>query len=151
MNRPNVIVGVDTHSDTHYVAVIDEHGKQLTAEELLAVGSGYRKILAFITHFGLVTGVGVEGTGSYGGGTESSSADSRTPRPRGQPTQPSSAAPTRKIGSFGRLPSSRISPGGTRHIDAEDQGRPRRMPPRPPRPPRRSPLAARSSQLAAQR
>ena len=67
MNRPNVIVGVDTHSDTHYVAVIDEHGKQLTAEELLAVGSGYRKILAFITHFGLVTGVGVEGTGSYGG------------------------------------------------------------------------------------
>lgn len=65
---PNVIVGVDTHSDTHYVAVavIDEHGKHLAAEEFLAVGSGYRKILAFITHFGLVIGVGVEGTGSYG-------------------------------------------------------------------------------------
>ncbi|WP_104201216.1 hypothetical protein [Cryobacterium sp. Y29] len=46
---PNVIVGVDTHSDTHYVAIIDEQGKHLAAEEFLAVGSGYRKILAFIT------------------------------------------------------------------------------------------------------
>ncbi|WP_241987907.1 IS110 family transposase [Cryobacterium sp. TMT1-66-1] len=46
--------------------MIDEHGKHLAAEEFLAVGSGYRKILAFITRFGLVIGVGVEGTGSYG-------------------------------------------------------------------------------------
>ncbi|WP_104131148.1 IS110 family transposase [Cryobacterium sp. M91] len=63
---PNIIVGVDTHSDTLYVAIIDDHGKHLAAEEFLAAGSGYRNVLAVITHFGLVIGVGVEGTGSYG-------------------------------------------------------------------------------------
>lgn len=62
----NVIAGIDTHSDTHHVAVIDEHGKPLADKEFLAVGSGYRKIIDFITSHGTVTAVGVEGTGSYG-------------------------------------------------------------------------------------
>jgi len=65
-DSPNIIIGVDTHSDTHHVAIIDERGKHLADEKFLAVGSGYRSILAFITRFGVVTGVGVEGTGSYG-------------------------------------------------------------------------------------
>ena len=63
---PNVFVGVDTHSDTHFVTIVDKHGKHLAAEDFLAVGFGYRKILAFISHSRLVIGVGVEGTGSYG-------------------------------------------------------------------------------------
>lgn len=62
----NVIAGIDTHADTHHVAVIDEHGKPLADREFLAVGSGYRKIVEFITGYGTVTAVGVEGTGSYG-------------------------------------------------------------------------------------
>jgi transposase len=61
-----VIAGIDTHSDTHHVAVINEHGKPLADKEFLAVGSGYRKILGFITGYGTVAAVGVEGTGSYG-------------------------------------------------------------------------------------
>lgn len=61
-----VIAGIDTHADTHHAAVINEHGKPLADREFLAVGSGYRKILDFITGYGTVTAVGVEGTGSYG-------------------------------------------------------------------------------------
>ena len=62
----NVIAGIDTHADTHHVAVINEYGKPLADREFLAVGSGYRKIVEFITSYGSVTAVGVEGTGSYG-------------------------------------------------------------------------------------
>lgn len=61
-----VIAGVDTHADTHHVAIITEHGQHIADQEFLAVGSGYRKICDFITQFGTVIGVGVEGTGSYG-------------------------------------------------------------------------------------
>jgi transposase len=62
----NVIAGIDTHADTHHVAVINEYGKPIADREFLAVGSGYRKIVEFITSYGPVTAVGVEGTGSYG-------------------------------------------------------------------------------------
>jgi Transposase len=60
------IAGIDTHADTHHVAIINEHGKPLADKEFLAVGSGYRKIVDFINDYGAVTAVGVEGTGSYG-------------------------------------------------------------------------------------
>lgn len=62
----NVIAGIDTHADTHHVAIINEHGKPLADKEFPAVGSGYRKIVDFITGYGTLTAVGVEGTGSYG-------------------------------------------------------------------------------------
>jgi transposase len=64
----NVFVGVDTHADTHHVAIISEYGKPLADQEFLAVGSGYRKILDFIASHGTAAAVGVEGTGSYGAG-----------------------------------------------------------------------------------
>ena len=62
----NVVAGIDTHADTRHVAVINEHGKPIADREFLAVGSGYRKIIDFITSHGTVMAVGVEGTGSYG-------------------------------------------------------------------------------------
>lgn len=61
-----VIVGIDTHSDTHHVAVISDTGEHLADKEYLAVGSGYRKIIEFITSVGTVLAIGVEGTGTYG-------------------------------------------------------------------------------------
>jgi transposase len=61
-----VIAGIDTHADTHHVAVISETGRHLADQEFLAVGSGYRDIIGFITGFGPVIAAGVEGTGSYG-------------------------------------------------------------------------------------
>lgn len=64
--RLKVIAGIDTHTDTHHVAVISETGEHLADRGFLAVGSGYRKIVEFITGPGPVSAAGVEGTGSYG-------------------------------------------------------------------------------------
>lgn len=66
----NVIAGVDTHADTHHVAVITEHGQPVADQQFPATGIGYRQIAHFITDFvtgyGAVIGIGIEGTGSYG-------------------------------------------------------------------------------------
>ncbi|GIU57289.1 IS110 family transposase [Arthrobacter sp. NicSoilC12] len=61
-----VIAGIDTHADTHHVAIITETGAHVADQEFLAVSSGYRKIIEFITGFGPIIAAGVEGTGSYG-------------------------------------------------------------------------------------
>ena len=61
-----VIAGIDTHADTHHVALITEYGKHLADRKFLAVATGYREIAAFLTSLGPVTAVGIEGTGSYG-------------------------------------------------------------------------------------
>jgi transposase len=61
-----VIAGIDTHADTHHVALITEYGKHLADKKFLASGSGYREIAEYITGYGPVIAVGVEGTGSYG-------------------------------------------------------------------------------------
>lgn len=61
-----VIAGIDTHADTHHVALMTYYRKHLGDRKFLAVGSGYREIAAYLTSFGPVTAVGVEGTGSYG-------------------------------------------------------------------------------------
>lgn len=45
---PEVIVGISTHADRH-VAVISGDGVHLADKEYLAVGSGYRRIIGFIT------------------------------------------------------------------------------------------------------
>jgi hypothetical protein len=57
-----VIAGIDTHADTHHVAIINEHGKRLADKEFLAIGSGCRKIVDFITGYGSVSAVDIEGT-----------------------------------------------------------------------------------------
>ncbi|MFM9432770.1 IS110 family transposase [Arthrobacter sp. MP_2.3] len=63
---PHVIVGVDTHADTHHVAVVTEYGKPIADQKFAATAAGYSELLSFITNHGTVTAVGVEGTGSYG-------------------------------------------------------------------------------------
>ncbi|SEO12151.1 IS110 family transposase [Cryobacterium luteum] len=64
---PNTIfAGVDTHKDTHHVAIVDGLGRPIADREFLAVGSGYRQIIDFLHAHGIVEAVGVEGTGSYG-------------------------------------------------------------------------------------
>jgi transposase len=61
-----IFAGVDTHKDTHHVAIVDDLGRPIADREFLAVGSGYRKIIDFLHAHGIVDAVGVEGTGSYG-------------------------------------------------------------------------------------
>jgi len=63
-----VIGGVDTHADVHVAAACDSLGGLLGTEEFPTTPAGYQALLAFLSSFGPVRIVGVEGTGSYGAG-----------------------------------------------------------------------------------
>lgn len=60
--------GVDTHLDVHVAAALDEKGALLGVEAFETTYRGYKKLLAWLSDFGPVVLVGVEGTGSYGAG-----------------------------------------------------------------------------------
>jgi transposase len=62
----DVIGGIDTHADTHHVAVITTTGARLGDAAFPTTAQGYRDLLAFVTGLGRVTTIGVEGTNSYG-------------------------------------------------------------------------------------
>jgi transposase len=64
--QANVYAGIDTHADSHHVAVIDEHGRALGDKGFPTTASGYRRIMEFLHGSGHVLAVGVECTGSYG-------------------------------------------------------------------------------------
>ena len=63
-----VIGGVDTHADVHVAAAIDENGGLLGVESFPASTAGYEHLTRWLTSFGPVVKVGIEGTGSYGVG-----------------------------------------------------------------------------------
>lgn len=63
---PELYAGIDTHKDTHHVAVIDTLGRAVADRQFPATSAGYRQIVAFLHAHGPVHAVGVEGTGSYG-------------------------------------------------------------------------------------
>ena len=60
--------GVDTHLDVHVAAALDERGALLGVESFATTESGYKLLLGWLSDFGPVELVGVEGTGSYGAG-----------------------------------------------------------------------------------
>ena len=62
-----LVAGVDTHKNTHHVAILDLVGRPVADREFRADGRGYAQIVAFL-HGGDVVRIGVEGTGSYGAG-----------------------------------------------------------------------------------
>ncbi len=66
--RRVVTVGVDTHSDVHHAAVIDEVGRPLADAGFPTTPAGYRQLLAWAGGHGEIAAVGVEGTGAYGAG-----------------------------------------------------------------------------------
>jgi hypothetical protein len=66
--RIGVTGGVDTHSNTHDAAAIDEVGRLLGAREFTADPAGYEQLLGWLQSFGTLTQIGVEGTGCYGAG-----------------------------------------------------------------------------------
>lgn len=61
-----VYVGIDTHKDFHVAAVVDQLGRLLDTVTAVTTTAGHQVLLQWITSFGHVTRVGVEGTGSYG-------------------------------------------------------------------------------------
>jgi transposase len=60
--------GVDTHLDVHVAAALDPVGALLGSESFETTPAGYAQLLSWLEGFGLVTMVGVEGTGAYGAG-----------------------------------------------------------------------------------
>lgn len=66
--KPNVYAGIDTHANTHHVAVIDELGRHLDDHEFPTTAQGLTAIYAFLVSFGTLIRVGIEGTASYGAG-----------------------------------------------------------------------------------
>jgi len=60
--------GVDTHLDTHVAAALDAIGGLLGVESFPTTPAGYRMLLDWLSSFGTVERVGIEGTGSYGAG-----------------------------------------------------------------------------------
>jgi transposase len=65
---PDIIVGVDTHKQTHAAVAITELGARLAALTIPVDTAGYRVLEAWACSPGKVRAFGVEGTGSYGAG-----------------------------------------------------------------------------------
>jgi transposase len=91
-----VIVGVDTHADTHAAVVLSLLGAVLGARMFPATRAGYARLLEWAASFGQLDRIGIEGTGSWGRGLslfclarglevrEVDRADRRTRRARGK-------------------------------------------------------------------
>jgi len=60
--------GVDTHLDLNVAAALDPVGGLLAVAEFPTTSAGHRDLLGWLSGFGPVARVGVEGTGSYGAG-----------------------------------------------------------------------------------
>ena len=60
--------GVDTHKDTHVAVVVDHLGRHLGLESFPTNPAGYSALLSWMSGFGPIERVGVEGTGSWGAG-----------------------------------------------------------------------------------
>ena len=67
MTRP-VTGGVDTHADVHVAAAVDANGGVLGVEAFPTTPPGYVALADWLTSFGAISRVGVEGTGAYGAG-----------------------------------------------------------------------------------
>lgn len=70
-----IIGGIDTHADTIHVAAIDPWGRELGDKEFPTTPVGYRQALQFLGGHGEVTGIGIEGTSSYGMGITRAARD----------------------------------------------------------------------------
>lgn len=66
-----VIGGIDSHADTIHVAAIDTLGRELGDSEFPTTPAGYRRALVFLTGFGALECIGIEGTSSFGAGITS--------------------------------------------------------------------------------
>ncbi|MDQ3354248.1 MAG: IS110 family transposase [Actinomycetota bacterium] len=64
--RTDVIVGVDTHKDTHVAVALDGLGGRLDGLTIPATNDGYAALIAWASALGPVHLYAVEGCGSYG-------------------------------------------------------------------------------------
>ena len=64
----HVVGGVDTHRDVNVAAVVDMNGGVLGVESFPTTADGHRRLSSWMSHFGVIERVGIEGTGAYGAG-----------------------------------------------------------------------------------
>jgi len=65
---PRIVVGVDSHKETHQVAVLDRTGALMGNQSFAVTRNGYRELEAWLATLGTVDRVGVECTGSFAAG-----------------------------------------------------------------------------------
>ena len=65
---PRIVVGVDSHKDSHQAAVLDARGALLGNRSFAASLRGYRELEEWLATLGVVDRVGIECTGSYAAG-----------------------------------------------------------------------------------
>ena len=65
---PRVVIGADTHLDSHHLAVITDTGKPMADNEIPTSQTGYDDAVRWAQSFGTIVIAGVEGTSSYGAG-----------------------------------------------------------------------------------
>jgi hypothetical protein len=63
-----VVGGVDTHRDFNVAAVVDMNGGLLGVESFATTAAGHRALSSWMSGFGMIERVGIEGTGAYGAG-----------------------------------------------------------------------------------
>jgi transposase len=63
-----VVGGVDTHRDVNVAAVVDMNGGLLGVESFPTTADGHRALSSWMSAFGTIERVGIEGTGAYGAG-----------------------------------------------------------------------------------
>jgi transposase len=60
--------GVDTHTDVHMAAVLDQTGRLLATQAFPATTRGYARLATWLESFGTVDKIGMQGTGHFGAG-----------------------------------------------------------------------------------
>jgi transposase len=122
--KTQVTGGVDTHSDAHHAAAVDQTGRLLGDREFSATTDGYRDLLRWMRSLGSLVKVGVEGTGTYGAGlarylagervtlVEVDRPDRKTRRAKGKsdPIDAIAAARAALSGQADGAPKTRIGP-----------------------------------------
>ncbi|WP_250126354.1 IS110 family transposase [Chroococcidiopsis sp. CCMEE 29] len=68
INSNSVLIGIDTHKDTHAAVAINDLGARFGDCIVPATPAGYQQLLEWAKTFGEIAAFGVEGTGSYGKG-----------------------------------------------------------------------------------
>ena len=63
-----VVGGVDTHRDLNVAAVVDMNGGLLGVGSFPTTADGHRALSSWMSSFGTIERVGIEGTGAYGAG-----------------------------------------------------------------------------------
>lgn len=61
-----MFAGIDTHADTHHVALLDHDGRPLADRSFNTDPAGLDQLDQFLTSHGHPTRIGIEGTNSYG-------------------------------------------------------------------------------------